>query len=86
MQTPAALLQTDESGPVGGSLEDDLDEADFFTQQSLFEEARVILESLLARYPAHPLVTAKLRDLEAMEQAAASHERSPAAVGRRRRA
>ncbi|HWE29636.1 MAG TPA: tetratricopeptide repeat protein, partial [Polyangia bacterium] len=72
VQTPAALLQPEESGPVGGSLEDDLDEADFFTQQSLFEEARAILEGLLARYPVHPLVTAKLRDLEAMEQAAAA--------------
>jgi tetratricopeptide (TPR) repeat protein len=70
VQTPAALLQPEESGPVGGSLEDDLDEADFFTQQSLFEEARGILDSLLARHPNHPLVTAKLRDLEAMEQAA----------------
>ncbi len=52
------------------SMEDDLDEADFFTQQSLFEEAHSILDSLLARYPSHPLVTAKLRDLEAMERAA----------------
>jgi tetratricopeptide (TPR) repeat protein len=75
VQTPAALLQPEESGPTsgpGGSLEDDLDEADFFTQQSLFEEARAILEVLLARHPMHPLVTAKLRDLEAMEQAALS--------------
>jgi tetratricopeptide (TPR) repeat protein len=71
VQTPAALLQEETSGPAGGgSLEDDLDEADFFTQQSLFEEARGILEALLARHPNHPLVTAKLRDLEAMEQAA----------------
>jgi pilus assembly protein FimV len=82
VQTPAALLQ-DESGPnasVGGSLEDDLDEADFFTQQSLFEEARAILESLLARHPMHPLVTAKLRDLEAMEQAAGGNDQSLAHV------
>ncbi|MCU1282211.1 MAG: repeat-containing protein, partial [bacterium] len=78
VQTPAALLQ-DESGPNsagGSSLEDDLDEADFFTQQSLFEEARAILESLLARHPMHPLVTAKLRDLEAMEQAAVGNDQS----------
>ncbi|MGZ3429497.1 MAG: tetratricopeptide repeat protein, partial [Polyangia bacterium] len=76
VQTPAALLQEESSGPVGGSLEDDLDEADFFTQQSLFEEARAILESLLARHPSHPLVTAKLRDLEAMEQAAVGNDQS----------
>ncbi len=76
VQTPAALLQPEDSGPVGGSLEDDLDEADFFTQQSLFEEARAILGNLLARHPSHPLVTAKMRDLEAMEQAAAGSEQS----------
>jgi tetratricopeptide (TPR) repeat protein len=51
------------------SLEDDLDEADFFVQQNLFEEARGILQLLLARLPSHPLVTAKLRDLESMERA-----------------
>jgi tetratricopeptide (TPR) repeat protein len=71
VQTPAAaLLEREESGPVGTTLEDDLDEADFFVQQSLFEEARGILTTLLARHPAHPLVTAKMRDLEAMERAA----------------
>jgi tetratricopeptide (TPR) repeat protein len=53
-------------------MEDDLDEADFFIQQSLFEEARSILESLLSRYPSHPLVMAKLRDLEAMEGSGAA--------------
>jgi tetratricopeptide (TPR) repeat protein len=82
VQTPKALLQ-EESAPssvAGGSLEDDLDEADFFTQQSLFEEARAILESLLERHPAHPLVTAKLRDLEAMEQAAGLGDQSLAQV------
>jgi tetratricopeptide (TPR) repeat protein len=52
------------------NLEDDLDESDFFMQQSLFEEARSMLTSLLERYPDHPLVTAKLRELETMEQGA----------------
>ncbi|HEY2743083.1 MAG TPA: tetratricopeptide repeat protein, partial [Polyangia bacterium] len=83
VQTPAALLQVADSGPVAGagsSLEDDLDEADFFTQQSLFEEARAILENLLAKHPMHPLVTAKLRDLEAMESAAGGADQSLAHV------
>jgi tetratricopeptide (TPR) repeat protein len=69
-RAPAHLLE-EERPPAGDrpevSMEDDLDEADFFIQQSLFDEARAILESLLARYPAHPLVSAKLRDLQAME-------------------
>jgi tetratricopeptide (TPR) repeat protein len=59
------------SGEAASSLEDDLDEADFFVQQSLFDEARDILSALLERHPSHPLVSAKLRDLDAMERAAA---------------
>ncbi|MEO6950368.1 MAG: tetratricopeptide repeat protein [Polyangia bacterium] len=49
------------------NLEDDLDESDFFMQQSLFEEARSMLGSLLDRYPNHPLVMAKVRELEGLE-------------------
>lgn len=52
---------------AGTSLEDDLEEADFFIQQNLFAEARAILTELLERYPRHPLVEAKLGDLEMME-------------------
>jgi tetratricopeptide (TPR) repeat protein len=46
------------------SLEDDLDEADFFVSQNLFDEARAILGDLLARHPGHPLILAKMRDLD----------------------
>ena len=49
------------------TLEDDLDESDFFIQQSLFDEARTMLTSLLERYPDHPLVVTKVRELEALE-------------------
>jgi tetratricopeptide (TPR) repeat protein len=62
------------------SLEDDLDEADFFMGQGLWDEARDILNSLLARFPNHPLVAAKLRDVEAMsigEDAAPSPGEAP---------
>jgi len=70
---PATLDQTvDGEVPVADasgatSLEDDLDEADFFITQGLFGEARDILHGLLARYPNHPLVMAKLQDVDAME-------------------
>jgi len=63
--------------PTESSLEDDLDESDFFMQQNLLEEARSMLDSLLERYPDHPLVTAKFRDLEALEQGAAAVEPAP---------
>jgi tetratricopeptide (TPR) repeat protein len=66
---PPEPPKTIESKPES-SLEDDLDEADFFVQQSLFDEARGILEALLSRHPGHPLVSAKLRDLNALEQQA----------------
>jgi pilus assembly protein FimV len=52
------------------SLEDDLDEADFFVGQGLWEEARDILRGLLQRFPHHPLLSAKLRDVEAMSAGA----------------
>ncbi len=58
------------SGGSGSSLEDDLDEADFFVGQNLFNEAKDILDGLLTRYPNHPLVLAKLQDVQAMERAA----------------
>ncbi|MFH1131754.1 MAG: tetratricopeptide repeat protein [Pseudomonadota bacterium] len=46
------------------ALEDELEEADFFIQQSLFGEARNILEDLNKKYPNHPLVQTKLAELE----------------------
>ncbi len=65
----------DQSGGTG--LEDDLDEADFFVSQGLYGEARDILHTLLGRYPGHPLVTAKLQDVEAMHAAAGGVGETP---------
>jgi tetratricopeptide (TPR) repeat protein len=48
----------------GGTIDQDLDEADFYVTQGLFEEALHVLNDLLSRYPDHPLVVAKLRDIE----------------------
>jgi pilus assembly protein FimV len=63
---PEPASADDAGGKAGGLglLEDDLDEADFFITQGLIEEARTILDDLLARNPAHPLIVAKLKDLE----------------------
>src|SRR5262249_6147682 len=68
-------------GHGGGSLEDDLDEADFFVTQGLASEARSILRELLGRHPNHPLILAKLRDLggDAPPAAAAPAPAPPAA-------
>src|SRR5262249_34953549 len=65
LRTAPATL---DGSPVG-SLDDDLEEADFFVTQGLVEQARELLEELLVRYPNHALVTAKLRDLGSAEGA-----------------
>jgi tetratricopeptide (TPR) repeat protein len=49
---------------AGSSLEDDLDEVDFYVSQNMLVEAAEILHALLARHPGHPLISAKLRDVE----------------------
>jgi pilus assembly protein FimV len=48
-------------------LEDELERSDYYLQQGFVGEARAILVALLERFPAHPLVVAKLRDLEQPE-------------------
>jgi len=58
--------------PVGGSraeslVEDDLEEVNFYSDQGMYTEAIDSLRGLFDRYPNHPLLTAKLRELEALE-------------------
>jgi pilus assembly protein FimV len=53
------------------TLEDDLDDADYYMQHGMYDEADEVLRALQARHPHHPLVAARLRDLEA--QIAAQH-------------
>jgi pilus assembly protein FimV len=71
IETPVELddpdsLDDEPRAGGGTTLEDDLDEADFFMGQGLWDEAREILNALLARFPHHPLVAAKMRDVDAM--------------------
>jgi tetratricopeptide (TPR) repeat protein len=55
-------------------LSDEMEEADFFVQQGLFADARQALENLLAFYPEHPAVRAKLADVERRAASAATVE------------
>ena len=59
-------------------LEEDLEEAEFFIQQSLYSEARAILLDLLRRFPEHPLIEAKLAEMELAEEENRSHTSIPA--------
>lgn len=60
-----------QSGAKGaGGIDDDLDEADFFVAQSLYDSAREILQNVLATHPNHPLILAKLEEIDEMERGA----------------
>jgi tetratricopeptide (TPR) repeat protein len=60
---PTSLTKHAEDAAEG--LEDVLDEAEFFAARGLFEDARAILVEQLGRTPNHPLVTERLREIEA---------------------
>jgi tetratricopeptide (TPR) repeat protein len=51
---------------VPSNIEDDLDEAEFYAGQGMYAEAIDGLNALLARFPAHRMVLAKLREVEAL--------------------
>jgi tetratricopeptide (TPR) repeat protein len=48
------------------TVEDDLDEAEFYVGQGMYDEAMSSLNALLARFPGHRLVLAKLHEVEAL--------------------
>ncbi|HEY1546413.1 MAG TPA: hypothetical protein VGG28_01265, partial [Kofleriaceae bacterium] len=52
---------------VAPFVEDDLDEADFYAGQGMYPEAMASLRALAERYPNHPLIMAKMRDVDALE-------------------
>ena len=57
--------------PVGeraeSLVEDDLEEVDFYASQGMYAEAMDSLRGLFERYPNHPLLVAKSREIEALE-------------------
>jgi tetratricopeptide (TPR) repeat protein len=64
----ARLLGRRPASPVAPGAEDDelaveLEQLDFFSQQSMYDEARAALVELEARFPGHPLLTARRRAL-----------------------
>jgi tetratricopeptide (TPR) repeat protein len=63
-----ALDAAPEAPDPAALIQDDLEEAEFFIQQSLYSEAEAILEELLARFPDHPLLKAKHAELEMIRE------------------
>ncbi|MCC6553609.1 MAG: tetratricopeptide repeat protein [Polyangiaceae bacterium] len=65
--------------------EDALEEVEFFAQQSMFDEARSLLEEQLTRLPNHPLLLERLREVEALAaqaRVAADHKSGTRVVPR----
>jgi pilus assembly protein FimV len=62
----------DAATPIGeraeSLVEDDLEEVDFYASQGMYAEAIDSLRALFERHPHHPLLDAKLRELEALAQ------------------
>ena len=49
-------------------IEDDLEEVDFYVGQAMYVEAMDALRNLFVRWPNHPLLLAKMREIQALEQ------------------
>lgn len=57
----------------GGTVEDALEEAEFFTSRGLLEDALLILRDQLDRAPGHPLLLEGIREIEESIAAAAAN-------------
>jgi len=49
-------------------IEDDLEEVDFYVGQAMYVEAMDSLRNLFVRWPNHPLLLAKMKEIQALEQ------------------
>ncbi len=67
VDTAAVELPLDTTGAnsLENGLEDDLEEAEFYSSQQMYDQAAEILRQLAGRFPNHPLIAAKQRDLAA---------------------
>lgn len=67
VDTAAVELPLDTAGgnAMERELEDELEEAEFYSSQQMYDQAAETLRSLAARFPNHPLIAAKQRDLAA---------------------
>jgi pilus assembly protein FimV len=54
----------EDGDPRESTIEDELDEAEFYASQGMYAEASAGLAALLAKFPGHRMVLAKLREVE----------------------
>ena len=65
---PTELASESEKGDVSASVQADLEEAEFYRQQGLADEARALYERVLAAEPDHALARASLAELAVAAQ------------------
>jgi len=68
ISTPSSDVELEDVPRAETSVEDELDEADFYVGQSMFAEALDVLTILAARYPNHRLINVKLQEVQALAQ------------------
>ncbi len=74
-EVPVAPLAGTRGFRGGDTLEDALEEAEFFASRGLFEDAMGVLEEQGQRFPNHPLLVERMREIaEAMAAAGGSGE------------
>jgi tetratricopeptide (TPR) repeat protein len=69
--TPAAPPRSE------STVEDELDEADFYAGQGMYVEAAEVLRNLLSHYPGHRMATAKLAEIEVIANGGAALDHAP---------
>jgi pilus assembly protein FimV len=65
------LPESDDQRRAERDLEDELEEAEFYASQHMTGQALELLRNLRTRFPKHPLILAKLRDLTSQAEARA---------------
>lgn len=75
--TESALEVHDDTDASAASLDEDLEEAEFFLQQNLLGEAAAILRELLRRSPGNNLVQGKLSHVERLIEASSPSKLVP---------
>lgn len=65
---PAGPLVSGTAFQGGESIEDALEEVDFFASRGMIDDARSVIQEQLDRLPNHPLLLDKMRELDELEQ------------------
>ncbi|MEW6774984.1 MAG: tetratricopeptide repeat protein [Bdellovibrionota bacterium] len=65
LKAPAKAAPPPPAPKAGDPFLEQLDEAEFYMAQGLFDEARPLYQAILKKSPAHPIAKAKMAELEA---------------------